>query len=86
MITVGRYLLKRCLIDNSLLEHTNWIDFTSRDNHNFNSVQCFVEAFPSLNYVDDKLQSQLLKVYLWYKALDVQLMNFLFEEKIMFCS
>ena len=47
MVTVTKYLLM--------------IDFTSRFNHNFESVKYFAKIFPSLNAIDkDKLQSQFL--------------------------
>ena len=69
MITVGSYLLKWCPIANSLLEQANWIDFISRFNHNFKSAEYFVETFPLLNFVDDKLQLQLLEGCLCYKTI-----------------
>ena len=34
------------LTGNSLLKHPKWIDFTSRFNHNFDSLKHFAEVFP----------------------------------------
>ena len=60
MVTVARYLLKWCSIDDSLRKH-HWIDFISRFNHSFESVVYFAEIFPLLKAIDkEKLQSQFL--------------------------
>ena len=57
MITVAKYPVKWCPIDDSLLKHAKWIDFTSKFNHNFESVEYFVETFPVFNAIDkEKLQ------------------------------
>ena len=61
IVTVVRQLLKCYPSDSSLLKHTNWIDFTSKFNHNFNCVEYFVGIFLLLSVIDDnKVQSQFL--------------------------
>ena len=47
-VPVAKYLLKWCPINDPLLKHANWIDFKSKFNHNFESVEYFVESFPQL--------------------------------------
>ena len=39
MVTLVKYLVKCHPSDDSLLKHTNWIDFTSKFNYNFNCAE-----------------------------------------------
>lgn len=68
LVKATEYLLKWCPLQDELLHHATWIDFTNRLNKHFSSVEYFVHKYPTM-FEDDLNMDCLNEQFLTYQLL-----------------